>query len=153
MTKKHPTNEAGAKSVSAPETPNHQVTSGLTPYLTVQGARKAIAFYEKAFGATCEQIHPADDGERLMHAHLLVNKASIMLSDWFAEYSDTPMPPIPAGIVLHLEVDDPDFWFARAVKAGAQVVMELADQFWGDRYGQVRDPFGHVWSIGAPISN
>ena len=124
---------------------------GLTPYLTVRGAKAAVAFYQRAFDATEFYRQPAEDGERLLHSHLGINGASVMLSDDFPEFRGGAAAPAPSGVTLHLTVDDADRWFERAVAAGCEVVMPLADQFWGDRYGQVRDPFGHVWSIGAPI--
>jgi PhnB protein len=128
-------------------------TNGVTAHLTIgEGkAEDAIAFYEKAFAAT--QAMPAmkaDDGKRVMHAHLLINGGSVMLNDDFPEYSGGPVG-VPAGTTLHLQVDDADAWFNRATEAGATVRMPLADQFWGDRYGQVDDPFGHRWSIGSPV--
>ena len=124
---------------------------GLTPHLAIGGgkAAEAIEFYKKAFGAEELMRHAADDG-RLMHAHLKVNGSSLMLHDHFAEHHGGHDLPDPAGVMLHLQVSDADAWWNRAVEAGAAVVMELADQFWGDRYGQIRDPFGHLWSIGAP---
>ena len=124
---------------------------GLTPHLAIGGGRAAEAadFYKRAFGAEELMRHPADDG-RLMHVHLKVNGSSLMMHDHFAEHHGGADLPTPAGIMLHLQVSDADAWWTRAVEAGVEVVMELADQFWGDRYGQVRDPFGHVWSIGAP---
>ena len=94
---------------------------------------------------------PAEDGKRLMHAHLRINGGSIMMHDDFPEYTGGPMGA-PSGVTIHLEVDDADRWFERAVAAGATVTMPLADQFWGDRYGVVKDPFGHSWSIGSPIA-
>ena len=125
---------------------------GLTPHLAIGAgkAAEAIDFYRKAFGAEELMRHAADDG-RLMHAHLKVNGQSLMLHDHFAEHHGGRELPDPAGVMLHLQVSDPDAWWNRATQAGAGVVMELADQFWADRYGQVRDPYGHVWSIGAPI--
>jgi len=66
---------------------------------------------------------------------------------------ETAALPEPAGAILHLQVDDADAWFERAVRAGAHAPMPLEDQFWGDRYGHVKDPFGHTWSIGAPIKS
>ena len=125
--------------------------NGLTPHLAIGGgqASEAIEFYKKAVGATELMRHEAEDG-RLMHAHLKVNGASLMLHDHFAEHHGGAALPDPAGVMLHLQVDDADAWWNRAAEAGATTVMELADQFWGDRYGQLRDPFGHVWSIGAP---
>ena len=125
---------------------------GLTPHLAI-GAGKAsdaIDFYRRAFGAEELMRHAADDG-RLMHAHLKINGHSLMLHDHFPEHHGGQELPDPAGVMLHLQVNDPDAWWNRSLEAGASVVMELADQFWGDRYGQVRDPFGHLWSIGAPI--
>jgi PhnB protein len=123
---------------------------GLTPHLTIRGGRaaQAIDFYRKAFGAEELMRHPSDDG-RLMHAHLKVNGSSLMMHDDFPEHGHAPSGT-PACVMLHLQVNDADAWWNRAVEAGATVIMELADQFWGDRYGQLEDPFGHRWSIGAP---
>lgn len=129
-------------------------TTGLTPHLAIRDRRaaEAIAFYVAAFGATELSRMPADDGERLMHAHLLVNGASLMLADEFPEYCGGAASTPPAGVTLHLQVDDADAWWARALDAGATSTMELADAFWGDRYGQLRDPFGHSWSIGQTLN-
>jgi PhnB protein len=124
---------------------------GLTPHLAIGGGRasQAIDFYVKAFGAVELMRHPAEDG-RLMHAHLEINGASLMLHDHFAEHHGGEPLPEPSGVMLHLQVDDADAWWNRATDAGAEAVMPLEDQFWGDRYGQLKDPFGHIWSIGAP---
>jgi len=78
------------------------------------------------------------------------NGADVMLADEFPEHGGN-LEVGPRGVTLHLAVDDADRWWNRAVEAGATVAMPLEDQFWGDRYGQLRDPFGHSWSIGAPI--
>jgi PhnB protein len=131
---------------------NQGPTSGLTPHLAIADKRasEAIDFYKKAFGATERMRMPAEDGVRLMHAHLTINGASLMMHDEFPEYVDNESSP-PNGVTLHLQVDDTDAWFARAVDAGATAVMGPEDMFWGDRYGQVKDPFGHLWSIGTPI--
>lgn len=129
--------------------------NGVTPHLTVLGgaAADALAFYKRAFGAE-EAMPPmlADDGRRILHGHLRINDGSIMLADDFPEYCGGAASGAPASVALHLQVDDADRWYARAVEAGATPVMPLADMFWGDRYGQVRDPFGHTWSIGAPTT-
>lgn len=129
-----------------------QVWDGVIPHLTIRDgkASEAIDFYTAAFGAEEQLRHPADDGKRLMHAHLKINGASVMLNDDFPEYSGTTTAP-PSAVTLHLQVDDADRWWQRAVDAGAQVRMPLDNQFWGDRYGQVADPFGHIWSIGGPL--
>lgn len=127
-------------------------TGGLTPHIAISDKRAsaAIDFYKKAFGATELARIPADDGVRLIHAHLLINGASLMIHDEFPEYVDDPSGP-PDGVTLHLQVDDADAWFERAVAAGATVKMPLDNMFWGDRYAQVKDPFGHSWSIGCPV--
>lgn len=135
--------------------PNQGPTSGLTPHIMILNNRaaEAIDFYKAAFGAEERVRMLADDRVRLMHARLEINGSSLMLNDDFPEYKGpgaTPEGP-PAGTVLHLQVDDGDALFDRAVKAGATVRMPLHDMFWGDRYGQVGDPFGHVWSIATPI--
>lgn len=125
-------------------------TPSLVPYLTVSDGAAALAFYERAFGAEVAYRSVADDGVRIMHAQLAINGDELFLSDHFAEYSGGAPAPVPAGVMLHLNVTDADAWWARAVEAGATVIMPLADQFWGDRYGQLKDPFGHSWSISAP---
>lgn len=126
--------------------------TGVTPYLTIpsRGGQAAAEFYARAFGAVEVRRQLADDGERLIHAHLHINGASVMLSDEFPEYGGES-DIAPKGVTIHLQVDDADEWWSRALLAGAVPVQPLADQFWGDRYGQLKDPFGHSWSIGAPI--
>lgn len=129
-----------------------QLRTQLAPYLTVGNAAEAIEFYKKAFSAKETFRMPTDDGKRLMHASLRVNGADVMLSDHFPEYGGaTPQTLGGTPVVIHLKVRDADSAWQRAVEAGAAIVMPLADMFWGDRYGQLRDPYGHVWSIGAPI--
>jgi len=124
------------------------------PHLVVNDGEAAISFYQNAFGATLAAKHPADDGKRLMHAHLKLGSADLFLHDDFPEFGDKgAIPPTRLGgasCTLHLEVPDADVAWNRAVKAGAEVVVPLDNQFWGQRYGQVKDPFGHLWSIGGP---
>ena len=135
-----------------PTQADQRPSSGLTPHIAIADKRgaEAINFYRQAFGATERMRVPADDGVRLMHAHLTVNGASLMLHDDFPEYSGSAMSA-PTGTTLHLHVDDTDAWFARAIAAGASSTLDPHDAFWGDRYAQVKDPFGHLWSIGGPI--
>jgi PhnB protein len=126
-----------------------QYSTGLIPHMTINdNAKAAIDFYKKAFGAEEVSRHDAEDGKRLMHAHIKVNDHDLFLMDAFPEYG-TPITQ-PAGVMLALRVEDPDKWWERATKVGATVVMELADQFWGDRWGLLSDPYGHQWSISAP---
>lgn len=144
-------------------------TTGVTPHLTIPDgrAREALDFYKRAFGAE-EAMAPMLAGDmplagegrpdmagdpRIMHAHLRLNGGSLMLNDAFPEFvpeKDRDRGP-PAWTTLHLQVTDADSVWERATGAGATVTMPLADQFWGDRYGQIKDPFGFTWSIGGPV--
>ena len=124
---------------------------GVYPYLTVKGGKAAIDFYTKAFGAKEEFRTYGEDNERIMHARIRVNGNAILMSDDFPEFRGGGEAPPPSGVTIHLEVDDADKWWKRAVDAGATIIMPLADQFWGDRYGKLADPFGHSWSIASPL--
>ena len=130
--------------------PTRAPESGVIPYISVVGGKAAVDFYERAFGAEETFRNIADDGERLLHARMIINGDWVMLSDHFSEMAHGDYTP-PAAVTLHLQVDDADAWWNRAVEAGATIVFPLADQFWGDRYGQLRDPFGHTWSIASRI--
>lgn len=125
------------------------------PHLVVNDAEAAIDFYARAFGAVLESKVPHQDGKRLMHAHLMIGDGPLFLVDDFPEYEfAVAMSPARLGgssITIHLQVPDADEAWNRAIDAGAVSVMDLQDQFWGDRYGVVKDPFGHYWSIGGPI--
>lgn len=123
----------------------------VTPYLTVKGASKALAFYKAAFGAT-ELVRMPGPGGMLMHAEIRIGDSLVYFADAFPP-GQSPLELGGTPIALHLYVEDCDFWFARAVKAGCKVVMPLADQFWGDRFGQVQDPFGHLWSIASHVAD
>ena len=126
---------------------------GVTPHLMIRNRRgkDAIEFYKAAFGAHELHCVPSDDG-RIMHCHLEINGGSLMLNDDFPEYRKDGEAGAPEGVTLHLQVEDADALWTRALSAGACVTMALEDQFWGDRYGQLRDPFGHRWSIAAPLN-
>lgn len=122
-----------------------EVLGGLTTYLQLDGASEASEFYAKAFGAKEVFRHPVDESGRTMHIHLYVNGSSLMLSDAFPEYGH-PLEK-PQAFNLTLQVKDIDSWWQRAVDAGATIVLPLQDMFWGARYGQLRDPFGVLWSM------
>ncbi|MEI9996466.1 MAG: glyoxalase/bleomycin resistance/extradiol dioxygenase family protein [Rhizomicrobium sp.] len=119
---------------------------GIVPYLNLDGAGKAADFYKRAFGADEIARMPGAADGRLIHCHLVLNGNSLMLSDPFPEHGHPAQTP--AAFTLHLQVDDIDAWFRRAVAAGATVLMPVSKQFWGDLYGRLRDPFGVSWSIG-----
>lgn len=127
--------------------------AGVTPHLVVRGARDAIDFYVRAFDAVKVMEMPAQDGQRLMHAQLLINGGPVMLNDDFPEYCNGVAAEFPTRmpVALHMAVPDIDATFAQAVAAGATPVMAPEDMFWGDRYGQVRDPFGHLWALSTPL--
>ncbi|MCB1534703.1 MAG: VOC family protein [Rhodoblastus sp.] len=123
----------------------------VTPHLICAGAADAIEFYKKAFGATEMFRLPGPDG-RLMHASIMIGDSMIMLVDEMKEMG--ALGPKSRGgtpVGIHLQVEDADALFARAVAAGAAVKMPVMDMFWGDRYGVVVDPFGHEWSIATHI--
>jgi PhnB protein len=123
----------------------------ITPYLTVANARSIIEVYQKGLGAQVVSTQPAADGKRLMHAALLINGGMLMLSDDFPEFhggkSSTPKAFGGTAVTIHLDLPDVDATWTQAVAAGFTVLMPLADQFWGDRYGQLEDPEGHRWSL------
>jgi PhnB protein len=126
------------------------------PYLVVSNAAAAIDFYKSAFGAVELVRHLAPGTNKIMHAGLVIHGGQLMLCDDFSSMghgkNETPEALGGSPVTFHLRVDDADAAWAKAVAAGAEVTMPLADQFWGDRYGQLRDPFGHKWSIGQTKS-
>lgn len=128
---------------------------GIVPHLVVKGAAEAIEFYKKAFGAEEIMRMPAEDGKRLMHAQMQLDGSAFFLADDFPEYhggkSHTPASLGGSSVTLHRYVPDVDAAFKQATAAGGKATMPPADMFWGDRYGQVEDPFGHVWSLAAPL--
>ncbi len=123
----------------------------LTPHLVCSNAAEAIEFYKRAFGAVEEARLPGPGG-KLMHAQVRIGDSPLMLVDAFPEWGTRGPDELKGSpVTLHLYVQDADAAFERAVAAGATVTMPLADMFWGDRYGQVKDPFGHQWSIATHI--
>ena len=124
--------------------------TGVIAYLNLEGASDASAFYQRAFGAREVFRMPAEDGIRLMHCHVEINGGPLMFSDCFPEMGVARQAS--DSHTLHLVVDDIDAWWRRAVNAGCEITMPLALQFWGDRFGKLRDPFGVNWSLSAPDS-
>lgn len=121
------------------------------PYLRVKDAPAAIAFYEKAFGAK-EKYRLTEPNGRVGHAELDFHGVTLMLSDEYPEYGiQGPATLGGTTFAMHLHVDDADALIRRAVEAGATLVREPKDQFYGERGGVVRDPFGHDWNIGHEI--
>jgi uncharacterized glyoxalase superfamily protein PhnB len=125
----------------------------VTPHLTIRGGVEAIEFYQKAFGAREIRRSPGPDG-KLMHAEIQIGDSRIFLNDEFPEMgASSPLALKGTPVTMHLFVEDCDGLFDKAVKAGATVAMPLADQFWGDRYGLLVDPFGHRWAIASHVKD
>ena len=123
----------------------------VTPYLCVKDATGAIEFYKKAFGATETLRLPMPDG-RIGHAEIQIGKSRIMLSDEFPEMGVVSPPSVGGSPVdIHFYVEDVDAWSTRAVAAGARILVPVADQDYGERYGRLEDPFGHRWGFSTPL--
>lgn len=119
----------------------------VTPHLVVSDAAKAIEFYKQALGAQEIERFMMPDGKAVMHAELKIGNSVLMLGNEFPPDCLSPKTRGGTSVSLNLYVENADAAFDRAVKAGCTVKMPMADQFWGDRYGQVEDPFGHKWSL------
>jgi PhnB protein len=128
---------------------------GVTAHLVVHDGAAALDFYKKALGANEVMRLPAEDGRRLMHSEIEVNGAKVFVRDDFPEHAggqrSAPKDLGGTTVTLHLEVPNCDAAVDRAVKAGAKVTMPPMDAFWGARYAQVVDPFGHCWSFAHPL--
>jgi PhnB protein len=125
----------------------------LTPYLSVDDAEAAIDFYRRAFGAT-EQARMASPDGKIAHAELQIGDSKVMLADAFPQFTVKPPKDIGGTTVgIFMYVDDVDQVFRQAVEAGATSTMEPEDQFWGDRFGTVTDPFGHNWQIATHVED
>jgi PhnB protein len=125
----------------------------ITPQLAVNGVADAITWYTKALGAHELLRNMAPDGTRIMHSELLLGDSRFFVVDEFDGSMRSPATLGGSTVTLHLYVRDVDVLFQRAVDAGATVLMPVADQFWGDRYGILADPFGHRWSIASRIED
>jgi PhnB protein len=125
----------------------------LTPHLTVRDADKALEFYKNALGAEILHVARMPDG-RVMHAGLRIGDSMLMLNEEMPEYGGlSPLSVGGTGVTIHIYTENVDDAFNRAVSAGAKVAMPLMDQFWGDRYGIVTDPFGHKWSVASHVKD
>jgi len=120
----------------------------ITPHLVVKGAAQAMEFYKKAFGATENARMPGPNG-LIMHASMKIGDSTFFLNDDMPGPGGSASPTKLGGtaVIINLYVADADKTYKQAIAAGAKQTMPLEDQFWGDRYGQVVDPYGHVWAI------
>lgn len=127
--------------------------STVSPYLAVDDAAEAIDYYKKAFGAEETVRMDAPDG-KIGHAELKIGDSHVMLSDPFPQASTTPPKELGGtSASIFMYVEDVDTVVQNAVDAGATVTMEVEDQFWGDRFGTITDPFGHLWSIATHVED
>lgn len=126
-----------------------RLMAGVIPYLGIERAGEAVEFYKKAFGAVVVDEAVRDDEGRIMNVGLAINDGVLMLMDHMDGHGD---PPARTGenFTLQLIVSDGDAWWRRAVDAGCEVTMPFEKQFWGDRYGRLKDPFGLDWAINEP---
>jgi uncharacterized glyoxalase superfamily protein PhnB len=126
----------------------------LTPHIVVSDAAAAIDFYKEAFGAK-EAMRMPGPGGKIMHALIQIGDSKVMLNDEFPEMGGALSPSSLGGspVTLTLYVPDVDRTFEQAIAAGATVKMPAADQFWGDRYGMLTDPFGHLWAVATHIED
>lgn len=140
--------------MSTPVTPIPEGFATLTPYLVVKDAPKAIEFYKKAFGAEEIARSTMPGSDAVMNAQLRIGDSMLMLSEEFPQWgSKSPKSLGGSAVSVHIYVDDADKAYKRAVQTGAEATMPLMDAFWGDRYGKLRDPFGHEWSIATRKEN
>lgn len=127
--------------------------NSVNAYLAVDDAEKAIEFYEKAFGAKERGRMPGPEG-KIAHAELQIGDSVVMLSDPLPQQSvKSPKQLGGTSASLMLYVEDVDEFVQQAVDAGATITMPVEDQFWGDRFGKVMDPFGHDWSIATHVED
>ncbi len=125
----------------------------LSPYLTVDRGLEALEWYKRGLGATELRRQLTPDGTKVVHAVLQINGGIVLLSDEFSENPAEQSTPAARGgstVTIHLTMPDVDTLYNQAVAAGATATMPLQDMFWGSRYGQLTDPFGHHWSFGTP---
>lgn len=137
--------------MTQPVKPIPEGMHSLTPHLVCAGAAEAIEFYRRAFGAVEGSRLAGPDG-KIMHAYLRIGDSALFLFDEMPQYGALgPKALKGSPVTIHLYVEDVDATVARAVAAGARLTMPVADMFWGDRYGQVEDPFGHRWSVATHV--
>jgi uncharacterized glyoxalase superfamily protein PhnB len=125
----------------------------LTPYIVVDGAEAAVELYQKALGAEVKSVHKTPDG-KVLNAQLKIGNSMLMLNDEWPDYGSVGPNKIGnSAVTIHMYVEDVDSLWKQAVDAGFEVAMPIGDQPWGDRYGSLKDPFGHKWSMSTHIED
>ena len=125
----------------------------ITPHLVCKNAKNAIDFYQKAFGAEQIRVHAMPDGT-IMHAEIRIGNSIVMMGEEYPDWKVlSPQSLGGTPVFLHIYTDDVDKFFEKAIAAGCTAIMPVMDQFWGDRYGQLGDPFGHRWSVATHVED
>jgi len=124
----------------------------ITPSIVCKDAAKAIEFYKEVFQAK-ERGRMTGPGGLVGHAELLIGDSILMLSDEFPGVANAPGPNSTSSFYLYIYSENVDALYDRAVKAGCKIEMPIQNQFWGDRYAKVRDPFGHLWGLGQHVED
>ena len=128
--------------------------TAVTPYLIVDGCAEAIEFYKKAFGAEEIMRLPMPDGSKIMHAEIQIGGARIMMGEASPEWGfKSPKELGGTPVSVHIYTEDADALFDQAVAAGAEAAMPVTEMFWGDRFGKVMDPYGHMWSVATHVAD
>ena len=154
MTKAKTKSEAKPAQETSPSPNSKPMPAGMhtvTPHIICAGTAEAIEFYKKAFGATEMFRLPGPDG-KLMHGSIRIGDSAVMLAEENEKHGIFgPKRLNGSPVIIHLYVEDADAFVARAAEAGANVTMPVAEMFWGDRYGRLQDPFGHMWSVSTHV--
>ena len=154
MTKAKTKSEAKPAQETSPSPKSKPMPAGMhtvTPHIICAGAAEAIEFYKKAFGAQEMFRLPGPDG-KLMHGSIRIGDSAVMLAEENEKHGIFgPKRLNGSPVIIHLYVEDADAFVARAAEAGANVTMPVAEMFWGDRYGRLQDPFGHMWSVSTHV--
>jgi PhnB protein len=154
MTKAKTKSEAKPAQEAKPSPKSKPMPAGMhtvTPHIICAGAAEAIEFYKKAFGAQEMFRLPGPDG-KLMHGSIRIGDSAVMLAEENEKHGIFgPKHLKGSPVIIHLYVEDADAFVARAAEAGANVTMPVAEMFWGDRYGRLQDPFGHMWSVSTHL--
>jgi PhnB protein len=154
MTKAKTKSEAKPAQEASPSPKSKPMPAGMhtvTPHIICAGAAEAIEFYKKAFGAQEMFRLPGPDG-KLMHGSIRIGDSAVMLAEENEKHGIFgPKHLKGSPVIIHLYVEDADAFVARAAEAGANVTMPVAEMFWGDRYGRLQDPFGHMWSVSTHV--
>lgn len=133
--------------------------TALIPYLIVNDGAEALAFYQRAFGAQLVSHQIAEDGIRIIHAQFKIGELEFMMSDYIVEVNqdrNVPHKGQSRSMIIHWVFDnhiDVEGFLENAVNAGCEIILPFVDMFWGEYYGEIKDPFGHIWALASPVKD